>query len=420
MNARVWLLLRDYLRRTNGAWLLIIFIQIIQTVTFWAAGIQHAPLLATVLASFTYASMSESPRSALRTLPLTPSETALFRWWGSFGLPAFIVLGCAVAAGMMSTTKGWPVPSGSFLASSAIAVVGALGWLSIIAVQVRLTRLWSAAVWGAAAVAGLIGLPVSALSPPLLLLLALAAIGLSIKSSTAAESLRLRSENTESVAPFLAGWLHGWSVLFVVVGRSTVALCAAALAATAILHVAISPRALPGVQGAVIWLFVSAVAAATCLPMRRWVEAVHSMRLLPLDSRWLAFIVHLTVMTPGVVTCLVVIGAQQLSPRLGLDIPWYMLIVFLLAPITLVRWHRPQESNPIIRQWAPAMQQAAWPLWAGSFCALRGVPFMPFWFLLYLSIVTALFSVAGYRVLLAGIRSPAGLESQSRVLLEQA
>lgn len=420
MNARVWLLLRDYLRRTAGTWLLIVFIQIIQTVTFWAAGIQHAPLLATVLASFTYTSMSESPRSALRTLPLTSSETALFRWWGSFGLPAFIVLGSAVAAGMMSTTKGWPIPSGSFLASSLIAVVGALGWLSAIAVQVRLAPVLGVAVWGTAAVAGLIGLPVSALSPPLLLVLALAGIGLSIQSSTSAESLLVRSQKTASLAPLLAGWLRGWSVLFVVVGRSTVILSAAALAATAILHVAISPRALPGVQGAVIWLFVSAVAAATCLPMRRWVEAVRSMRLLPLDSRWLALIVHFTVMTPGVVTCLVVIGAQQLSPRVGLDIPWYMLIVFLLAPITLVRWHRPHESNPMLQQWAPAMQQAAWPLWAGSFCALRGVPFMPLWFLLFLSIVTAVFSVAGYRVLLAGIRSPAGLESQSGVLLEQA
>jgi hypothetical protein len=44
---------------------------------------------------------------------------------------------------------------------------------------------------------------------------------------------------------------------------------------------------------------------------------------------------------------------------------------------------------------------------------------MPFWFLLYLSIVSAVFSVAGYRVLLAGIRSPAGPESQSSVLFEQ-
>ena len=52
MNARVWLLLRDYARRTSGAWLMVAFVQIIQTVTFWAAGIANTPLLATVIASF--------------------------------------------------------------------------------------------------------------------------------------------------------------------------------------------------------------------------------------------------------------------------------------------------------------------------------------------------------------------------------
>ena len=420
MNAGVRLLLADYLKRTSGAWVLIASVQVIQTVTFWAAGIQHTPLLATVLASFTYAFMSEKPRSALQTLPVKPADIALFRWWSSLGLPALVVMGSTAAAQMLSTSKGWPVPSGPFLATSAIAVVMTLGWLSTMTTQVRFTPAWGVIVWSGAAVAGLIGLPVSGSSQPLLLLLAVTGVSSSIKSSTAAAQLRRRpARRTTSMAP-LAGWLRGWSVLFVEVGRSTALLCAAALVATAILHVAIPPRALPGLHGAIIWLFVSALAAATCLPMRRWVEAVRSLRILPLDGRWLALIVHFTVMTPGVVTCLVVIVAQQLSPHLGLDIPWHMLIVFLLAPITLVSWNSPYQTNQPPQQWAAAMQQATWILWAGSLSALRGIHFMPAWFLWYLATLAAVFAVAGYRALLAGVRSPAGLESQSSVLLEQA
>jgi ABC-type multidrug transport system ATPase subunit len=49
---------------------------------------------------------------------------------------------------------------------------------------------------------------------------------------------------------------------------------------------------------------------------------------------------------------------------------------------------------------------AAWTLWAGSFCALGGVTLLP-WFPLYFTIVAALFFLAGYRALLAVIRSPA-------------
>jgi hypothetical protein len=418
MNARVWLLLTDYLRRTSGAWLLTAFVQVIQTVTFWAAGIQHTPLLATVLASFTYAFMSEKPRSALQTLPVKPLDIALFRWWSSFGLPALVVVGCTAAAQMLSTSKGWPVPSGSFLATSAIAVVMVLGGLSTMTAQVRFTPPWGVIVWGGAAVAGLIGLPVSASSQPLLLLLAVAGVSSSIKSSTSAQLRRRPARRATSMAP-LAGWLHGWRVLLIEVGRSTALLCATALVATAILHVTIPPRALPGLHGAIIWLFVSALAAATCLPMRRWVEAIRSLRILPLDGRWLALIVHFTVMTPGVVTCLVVIVSQQLSPQLGLDIPWHMLIIFLLAPVTLVNWNSPYQANQTAQQWAPAMQQATWILWAGSLSALRGIHFMPAWFLLYLATLAAVFAVAGYRALLAGIRSPGGPESQSGVLLEQ-
>jgi len=420
MNARVWLLLRDYLRRTGAAWLFVAFLQIIQSVSFWAAGLRHVPLLGTVLASFIYAVAAEKPRGALQYLPLRPVDAALFRWWSTFALPALVVLVCTATAWMMNFSKGWQLPTEPLLEASAAAVVVILGLLSAI----EAARIRFMPVWGVAALAGLIGLPVSDYSRPLVLLLGVAGVGLSIASSVRAPSRRqltrkALTRKAWSFGPF-AGWARGWSVLLVEVGRTTALACVAALAATAILHMAIPPRAASGVHGAVIWLFVSAVAAATCFSMRRWIEAVRSLRILPLDGRWLAGIVHLTTITPGVVTCLVVIGAHQLSPRLGLDIPWYMLIVFLLAPVTLVRWGRPHEGGPILREWLPAIQQAAWPIWAGSFCALGGVPFMPLWFLLYLSVMAALFSVAGYKVLLAGIRSPAGLESHGSILPERA
>ena len=426
MNARVWLLLRDYARRTGGAWLMVAFVQIIQTVTFWAAGIANTPLLATVIASFAYAYTSRKPRGVLEILPLTPVEAALFRWWSSFALPALVILGCTWVSALLSASKDWPIPAESLLEATVIAVIAVLAWLPRVEARIRSTLFW-----GVAAAAGLIGLPVGALNRPLLLLLGVASVGLSIVTS-ARPSIGTRARrSTQSrdqplgkavslaspapSAPF-AGWLRGWRVLLVEVGRTTALVSATALAATAVLHMALAPRMLPGFHGAVTWLFVSVVAAATCLPMRRWIEAVSSLRILPLEGRWLAWIVYCTLMTPGVITCLVLIGAQWLSPRIGLDIPSYMLFVFLLAPITLVRWDLPRETQPILQVWAPAVQQAVWPMWVGSFCALRGVPFMPAWFLLYLAIAAACIVFAGYKALLAGIRSPASLEVDGGVL----
>jgi hypothetical protein len=407
----IWQLSRDYARRTSGAWLLVGFIQIIQSVTFWAEGVRRAPLLGAVLGGFIYALTSEQPLHVLRTLPLTRTTRVLFRWLASFALPAAVVLACMAAAGALNIYKGWPLPARANLVSSALVAIILLSWLTAFPV-----RGYATIFWVAAALAGLIGLPTEVTG-------GLPIVGfLSI-----AMSLAMSFRESAGPAPGLTktdlhSYFHGWGVLVVEVGRSTALLCAGALAATVIIHGFIPGRFLPGLHGALIWLFVSAIAAATCLPMRRWVEAVRSLRILPLDSHRLALTLYFILTLPGVVTCLVVMAAHTLSPNWGLDIPPYLLVVFLLAPITLVRWYRPYEGRPnvVLQQWAPALQQAAWPLWAGALCSLRGLPYMPAWFMAYLGVIALFFSVMGYRALLGGIRSTAALEGEPRVLLDAA
>jgi hypothetical protein len=404
-------LLWDYIRRTSGAWLLAGFLQIIQSVTFWGEGVWRAPLLGAALGGLIGAVSSERPQRVLQTLPLTRTTQVLFRWLTSFALPAVVVLGCEATAAALNTYKGWSLPPPSTLLSSALAVVALLGWLTLFPAR----GFWTV-VWGATGLLGLVGLPTWAdRSLPVVGLLGAA---VSLATSFWEPARRERGFATKD----RTSYFHGWGVLLVEVGRSTALLSAGALAATVIIHAGMPPRFLPGLHGALIWLFVSAIAAATCLPMRRWVEAVRSLRILPLGSHRLALTLYFILTLPGVVTCLVVMAAQVLSPNWGLDIPPYMLVVFLLAPITLVRWYRPYEGRPniVLQQWAPALQQAAWPLWAGALCSLRGLPYMPSWFLAYLGVTALFFSVAGYRALLGGIRSTAALEGEPRVLLDAA
>lgn len=406
----IWQLLRDYARRTSGAWLLVGFIQIIQSVTFWAEGVRRAPLLGAVVGGLIYALSSEQPLPVLQTLPLTRTNRFLFRWLASFALPAAVVLACMAAASALNTYKGWPLPAPASLLSSALVVITVLSWLTAFP-----ARGYAMIAWVAAALAGLIGLPTEVTGLPVVGFLSIAI------------SLAMSFREPAGAAPGLTktdphSYFHGWGVLLVEVGRSTALLCAGALAATVIIHGFIPGRFLPGLHGALIWLFVSAIAAATCLPMRRWIEAVRSLRILPLDSHRLALTLYFILTLPGVVTCLVVMAAQALSPNWGLDIPPYLLVVFLLAPITLVRWYRPYEGRPnvVLQQWAPALQQAAWPLWAGALCSLRGLPYMPAWFMAYLGIIALFFALMGYRALLGGIRSTGALEGEPQVLLDAA
>ena len=59
-----------------------------------------------------------------------------------------------------------------------------------------------------------------------------------------------------------------------------------------------------------------------------------------------------------------------------------------------------------------------WPAWTGLFCSMCGLPFMPKWFVVYLAALAALFSIAAYRAILAGIRSPTTLESHHSAMSE--
>lgn len=407
-------LLRDYIRRTGGAWLLAGFLQLIQSVTFWAEGVRRAPLLGAVLAGLIYALASEQPQHLLQTLPLTRTTRVLFRWLAGFALPAAAVMMTMAAAVALVLYKDWPLPAPVTLLSSALAVITLLGWLTAFP-----ARGYSTLAWGIAGLAGLIGVPTEVAGGlPMIGLLAVSGLATSL-----ACSLREPRGTTRHVTQADPGLcIHGWNVLLVEVGRSTAFLCAGALAASVIVHSAIPQRLLPGFHGALIWLSISALAAATCLPMRRWVDAVRSLRILPLGSHRLASMLYFILTLPGVVACLVVMAARALSPNWGLDIPPYMLVVFLLTPSTLVRWHKPYEGHPnvVLQQWAPALQQAAWPLWAGGFSAASGLPYMPAWFLAYLGTFTLFFSVAGYRALLGGIRSTAALDGEPQELLDAA
>jgi len=52
---------------------------------------------------------------------------------------------------------------------------------------------------------------------------------------------------------------------------------------------------------------------------------------------------------PGVLACVALSTAQHFSPGWGLDIPGYMLVVFLPAPVTLIRWESARRETARIR-----------------------------------------------------------------------
>jgi hypothetical protein len=428
MNRRVWWVLRDYVGRTLGLWLLVLLAEIIQSGVFSVAGIPRIPLLAAVIASLAYRALAEKPNSVLRTLPLTDLDGAVIRWWGTFGLPV-VALGVGIAlAAWLSAHKTGIDPSALWLGTCIAISLAALACLSAIE---RAFGRCSSTVWVMLAIVAIFGLPMKPLSAPILCLILLGSLCLSAAASLRVSQSVRTSQSSErrfsgfpalrSGCPASRRWrfsgfpplCSGWMVMVLEVGRTTAIICVAAFIAATTIHRAIAPWAQAGLDALVIWLVVSAIAAVTGLSMRRWVEAVFSLRLLPITGYQLVFALYLAMILPGVLTCVALSTVQHFAPGWGIDIPGYMLVVFLPAPVTLIRWERPtgdgQHSPPQLLR--PATQQALWPVWAGVFCSMCALPFTPTWFFVYLAALAALFSLAAYRTLLAGTRSPTTFEA---------
>jgi hypothetical protein len=207
------------------------------------------------------------------------------------------------------------------------------------------------------------------------------------------------------------GSLRGWSLIVVDVARGTALLSIVAVAGVSVVRwlYPIEPMQKP-----MVWLFVSAVVVAACLQTRRWMQSTQSLRLLPIGHHRLTLVLYAILIVPGVSACLLATGVHALMPQLGIHVPFYLFVLFLATPATVIPW-QPQRyvaASAVngVQQWAPLLQVASLPLWSGSLFAF-GVPrVMPAWFLIILIIVAVGFIVASYFALLLGIRSPAGFE----------
>jgi hypothetical protein len=414
VNARVLRLLIDYFLRTLGVWPLLLSVHAMQIIAFWATDLARVPLLGVVIASLTYFAAFESPVAVLKTLPLSRIDIALFRWWASIGLPGVALLACTSVSWLVTFDNSWPRPPQSDVTLYATVVWATLAWLAVLPLPERGRRFVFGFVWGTLGAVGFYGVPAHAVPRVVLMTLVVLGLALSVVAYVRAwqgklTKLPLPDVFTRKPAgqSSRAGHLKGWSVIAADVARSTAILSAVALAGASIAR-----WLYPILDGPVplVWVFVSCVAVAACLQMRRWMQAVAPLRALPIGRHRLTLIVYAVLIVPGVTACTISSVVHWLVPQLGITVPPYMLMVFLATPAVVFPWqHQRQMASQAaygVQRWAPLMQLAAWPLWAGALFSFGGPHLMPAWFLTVLLIFAAAFIAASYGVLLVSINQP--------------
>ena len=424
MNRSVLRLLLDYFRRTLGVWPLIVIVHLIQVTSFWATHVDRLPLLGVLIASLAYFAAFESPSAVLRTLPLTRADVALFRWWASIGSPGIVIFLCTAVAWLASADNGWPHPLQSEVTRDALASWAVLTVLASLPLPTRAPEKKSGAftfVWVTLLAAAFYGLPFGLLPEPVLTIFIALAVALSLVSYVRAwqgrptvlpvSAFTRRQQKQGPKTRSVGGFLRGWSLLATDAARATALLALIALAA-----VSVSRRLYPILDGTVplVWIFVAAVAVAGCLLSRRWMQAVRLLRILPIGAHRLTLVLYGLLILPGLFACTVATVAWHLSPHLGVDVPLYLFIAFIVSPVTLVPWQQSRyTSGPVVnsaQQWAPVLLQCAWPLWTGALSSYRGPHVMPTLLLVPLVIIAMACGIFGYFALFTGIRSTFGFE----------
>jgi hypothetical protein len=276
-------------------------------------------------------------------------------------------------------------------------------------------------VWVTLLAAAFYGLPFGLLPEPVLTIFIALAAALSLVSYVRAwqgrptvlpvGALTRPQQKQGRKARSASGFLRGWSLLATDVARTTTLLALIALAA-----VSLSRRLYPILDGTMplVWIFVAAVAVAGSLLSRRWMQAVRLLRLLPVGAHQLTLVLYGLLILPGLFACAVATAAWHLSPHLGVHVPLYLFIAFIVSPVTLVPWQQSRyTSGPVVnssQQWAPVLLQCAWPLWTGALSSFGGPHVMPTLLLVPLAIIAAACGLIGYFRLLTGIRSTSGFE----------
>jgi hypothetical protein len=421
MNRTILALLLDYHRRTLGVWVLLVFVQLMQTSAIWTLGNGHLPIAGTVIASLAFCATWDAPHFVMRTLPITARDLALLRWWERIAMPTAFITLAYLLAWVSNRGSGFPTPPLLSLWMPVAASVATLAVLSALPLPtlsaLRSNTPLSAVVWIGLALFGLYGLPMEWIPAPGFLLtcgalLALASLGLArsgrmLESPPLSQLLRGFGAQGQR-APRAMSRFRGWPVLLGQWMRGIFLLAVASIVVISIVrpHVRMLQQALP-------WGFVSVTGAVGSILGRRWLRGIGALQCLPIRGSKLALVICLALMAPVVLTSVLATAANALVPTWGIAIPLYMVPVFAIVPALEISWYPVKNNYAVpsaVQQWSPITQVVAWPIWTGSFMSLELTRLMPAWFEIIAVAVGMVLAGVAYGMVLSRIRAGVGLE----------
>jgi hypothetical protein len=396
MNAFVFGLLKDYLRRSVGVWLPLVLLQCALITAYWLLHSERVPLVGALI-GFAGAINALDPNSLVwRSVPLPAREAAAMRWWATAGIPGIFSTLCFGVVWIAHRLAGWAAPSAGIAVESVLAVWAVLGFLAVLPHRMLMPARRGEVPRALLLMAALLfplafGLPLlgTAAQPYFsvaiaigLGMLAVAALRVQFRNTWRWPDLATLRPNTSTSTTTPATTRDGWLVLLWPILRRTAVLAIASLGGITLLRWVFPNATVP-----LMWIYLLSVSISGVLITWHRRSALHALRCLPIGVSALALAIQAIGLLPSTTVYALTVVVNRIFPMLGIDVPVTMLVVFVSSQIIFdfqdqKLQNRDQGVNRYRGKWLAIVQRLVTPAWVAAYSYTfisRGWPLWVSW-----------------------------------------
>ena len=380
MNPTVYGLMKRYLARSVWLYAFLGLLQFMMAGVYWWRGYDRVPAAGVLLGIWGAVAALNTHSLVWRSLPLTPRDAGVFRWWAMAGAPGIFLTLLTLVAWASQRSSGFPAPDAAAILDGLLATWAVLGVLAMLSRSLRrpAPRLRQAKI--AAAIVGstlllLYGLPVGSAARPYSMIFECAGLMLLFVSAVRARrgvdwrwpDLAGRSAGSAPLRSTLWGTQrYGISVILIPLAQRT-----AIFAVVATVIIVSLQRVFPRASIALFWVYFIGLSTTAFLLTFQVRMAFQPLRCLPLSVKQLAGFLMLFGALPGLATLGLTLLINRAVLSAGLDIGQVATFAFIIIAIQVFpvsQMTMPHRSK-FLEYWMPRIQRVLVPVYMGLMAA---------------------------------------------------
>jgi hypothetical protein len=387
MNRTVYKLLKGYLRRSAWLYAFLGLLQFLMTGFYWMRGYDRTPAVGVLLGIWGAVAALNHRSLVWRSLPLTPQDASVFRWWAAAGAPGIFLTLVTGVAWASQRSSGFPTPDAAVIFESIVAMWALLGVVAALSrsapwpAKLRSAKNMAIRIIVAASCFAALpayGLPVGpAVRPYSILFFAVGIILLFVSAARARGGMDWHWPDPANREPRSGGnrgvlWptgRYGPTAILIPLAQRT-----AVFAIVATVIVVSLQRIFPHARTALVWIYFIGISSAGFLLTFQVRRAIQPLRCLPLSAKQLAGLLLLFGALPGLATLGLTLLVSLAVLNARLDILEVTTFAFVIISTQALPLEIPARQNRFFTYWQPLVQRILPPAYIGWMAVYASMP----------------------------------------------